>query len=60
MTKKPATSSNFMPNNSSGVDDYPISNPRRQPPVHFHTFITGTYRNQSPMLLNDLNSERGH
>ena len=29
---------------------------RLQPPVHFHTFITGTSRYQLLMLLNDLNS----
>ena len=45
-----------MPNNSRGVDYYPIRNPRWQQPMHFHTFITGTCRYQLPMLLNDLNS----
>ena len=47
---------NFMPNNSRGVDYYPIRNPRWQPPMHVHTFITGTCRYQLPMILNDLNS----
>ena len=47
---------NFMPNNSRGVDYYPIRNPRWQPPMHAHTFITGTCRYQLPMILNDLNS----
>ena len=27
-----------------------------QPPMHFHTFITGTWEYQLPMILNDLNS----
>ena len=45
-----------MPNNSRGVDYYPIRIPRWQPPMKFHTFITGACRYQLPMLLNDLNS----
>ena len=30
---------NFKPNNSRGVDYYPIRNPRWQPPIHFHTIL---------------------
>ena len=47
---------NVMCYNSRGVDYYPIRNPRWQPPMHVHTFITGTCRYQLPMILNDLNS----
>ena len=47
---------NFMPSNSRGLDYYPIRNPRWKPPMHFHTFITGTCRYQLPMIFNDLNS----
>ena len=54
--KAPQYLQNFMPNNSRGVDYYPIRNPRWQPPMHVHTFITGTCRYQLPMILNDLNS----
>ena len=54
--KAPQHLQNFMPNNSRGVDYYPIRNPRWQPPMHVHTFITGTCRYQLPMILNDLNS----
>ena len=54
--KAPQHLQNFMPNNSRGVDYYPIRNPRCQPPMHFHTSINGTCRYQLPMLLNDLNS----
>ena len=45
-----------MPNNSRGVDYYPIRNPRWQPLMHFYTLITGTCGCQLHMLLNDLNS----
>ena len=38
------------------INNYPIRNPRWQPPMHVHTFITGTCRYQLPMILNDLNS----
>ena len=54
--KAPQHFQNFIPNNSRGVNYYPIRNPRWQPPMHFHTFITGTCRYQLPMILNDLNS----
>ena len=51
---------NFMPNDSRGVDCigsnyYPIRNPRWQPPMHFHTFITETCIYQLPMILTDFN-----
>ena len=45
-----------MPNNSRGVDYYPIKNPRWQPPMHFYTFITITCRYQLPIIFNDFNS----
>ena len=54
--KAPQHLQNIMPNNSRGVDYYPIRNPRWQPSMHFHTFITGICRYQLPMILNDLNS----
>ena len=54
--KAPQHLQNFLPNNSRGVDSYPIRKPRWQPPMHFHTFITGTCRYQLPMILNDLDS----
>ena len=38
--KVPQQLQNFMTNNSRAVDCYPIRNPRWQPPMHFHTFIT--------------------
>ena len=47
---------NFIPNNSRGVDYYPIRNPRWQPLMHLYTLITGTCGCQLHMLLNDLNS----
>ena len=50
--KAPQHLQNFMPNNSRGVDYYPIRNPRWQPPMHFHTFFfTVTCRYQLPMIL---------
>ena len=47
----------IMPNNSRGVNYYAIRNPRWQPPMYVHIFMTGTCRYQLlAMLLNDLNS----
>ena len=41
---------------SHGARNYEIRNPRLQPPVHIHEYITGTCRYQLTVLLNEINS----
>ena len=41
---------------SLGARNYEIRNPRLQPPVHFHEYITGTCRYHLTVLLNEINS----
>ena len=48
--------STFLPDLSQGARNYEIINPRLQPPVHFHEYITETCRYQLAVLLNEINS----
>ena len=45
----------FLPDLSQGARKYEIRNPRLQPPVHIHEYITGTCRYQLAVLLNEIN-----
>ena len=46
----------FLPDLSQGTRKYDVRNPRLQPPVHIHEYITGTCRYQLAVLLNEINS----
>ena len=48
--------STFLPDLSQGARNYEIRNPRLQPPVYFHEYITETCRYQLAVLLNEINS----
>ena len=48
--------STFLPDLSQGARNYEIRNPRLQPPVHFHEYVTETCRYQLAVLLNEINS----
>ena len=52
----PVYLSKFLPDVSHGARNYEIRNPRLQPPVYFHEYITGTCRYQLTVLLNEINS----
>ena len=54
----PVYLSKFLPDLSHSARNYEIINPRLQPPVHIHEYITGTCRYQLhvTMLLNEINS----
>ena len=52
----PVYLSKFLPDLSHGARNYKIKNPRLQPPVHIHEYITGTCRYQLTVLLNEINS----
>ena len=52
----PVYLSKFLPDLSHGARNYEIRNPRLQPPVHIHEYITGTCRYQLTVLLNEINS----
>ena len=52
----PVYLSKFLPDVSHGARNYEIRNPRLQPPVHIHEYITGTCRYQLTVLLNEINS----
>ena len=45
----------FLPDLSQGARKYEIRNPRLQPPVHIHEYITRTCRYQLAVLLNEIN-----
>ena len=46
----------FLPGLSQGARNYEIRNPRLQPLVYIHEYITGTCRYQLEVLLNEINS----
>ena len=46
----------ILPDLSQEARKYEIRNPRLQPLVHIHEYITGTCRYQLPVLLNEINS----
>ena len=46
----------FLSDLSQGARNYEIRNPRLQPPVHIHEYITRTCRYQLAVLLNEINS----
>ena len=52
----PVYLSKFLPDLSHGARNYVISNPRLQPSVHIHEYITGTCRYQLIVFLNETNS----
>ena len=52
----PVYPTKFLPDLSHGARNYEIRNPRHQPPVHIHEYITGTCRYQLTVLLNEINS----
>ena len=52
----PVYLSKFLPDVSHGARNYEIRNPRLQPPVHIHEYITGTCRYQLTVLLNEISS----
>ena len=52
----PVYLSKFLPDVSHGARNYEIRNPRLQPPVYIHEYITGTCRYQLTVLLNEINS----
>ena len=54
--KKNIYISTFLTDLSQGARNYEIRNPRLQPPVHFHEYITETCRYQLAVLLNEINS----
>ena len=52
----PVYLSKFLPDLSHGARKYEIRNPRIQPTVHIHEYITGTCRYHLTVLLNEINS----
>ena len=52
----PVYLSQFLPDLSHGARNYEIRNPKLQPPVHIHEYITGTCRYQLTVLLNEMSS----
>ena len=48
--------SKFLPDLSHDARNCEIRNPRFQPPVHIHEYVTGTCRYQLTVLLNEINS----
>ena len=46
----------FLPDLSQEARNYEIRNPRLQPPVYIHEYITETCRYQLAVLLNEINS----
>ena len=51
----PVCISTFLPDLSQGARKHEIRNPRHQPPVHIHEYITETCRYQLAVLLNEIN-----
>ena len=52
----PVYLSQFLPDLSHGARNYEIRNPKLQPPVHIHEYITRTCRYQLTVLLNEMSS----
>ena len=46
----------FLPNTSIASERYPIRQPRYQPPLHAHEYISKTCKYRLPVFLNSINN----
>ena len=46
----------FLPNTSIARERYPIRQPRYQPPLHAHEYISKTCKYRLPVFLNSINN----
>ena len=54
--KVPSYLTSFLPNTSIARERYPIGNPRLQPPICSHEYISKTCKYRLPVLLNSINN----
>ena len=54
--KVPSYLTSFLPNTSIARERYPIRNPRLQPPICSHEYISKTCKYRLPVLLNSINN----
>ena len=54
--KVPNYITSFLPNTSIARERYPIRQPRYQPPLHAHEYISKTCKYRLPVFLNSINN----